>query len=252
MRFTNQDYKQLQQLMDEKPENRELIQKLLDSHQFTVSKISHEVRNPLTLIYSTLQLIEARHPEAREFKHWNHMREDIEFTISLLQELSAYNNSGKLSTEPFSALDFLSRICLSFAASCVDSEIEFTSRLAPSLPAIEGDKVKLKEALLNLLGNARDAVHSVPSTNSNHLPKQILLAASVEAGFLKIQITDNGCGIPEEQVENLFVPFVTHKSGGTGLGLAIVKNTVEAHHGTVSVSSVPHQGTCFTVLLPVS
>lgn len=59
MSLTNHDYEQLQQLMNAKPENRALIQKLLDDQQYTISKISHEIRNPLTLIYSTLQLIES-------------------------------------------------------------------------------------------------------------------------------------------------------------------------------------------------
>ena len=69
MTFTTNDYEKLYQLMDSNPETHELIQKLLDSQQYTISKISHEVRNPLTLIYSTFQLIEASHPETRDFSH---------------------------------------------------------------------------------------------------------------------------------------------------------------------------------------
>ena len=68
MPFTANDYEKLHQLMNSSPEIRELLQKLLDSQQYTISKISHEVRNPLTLIYSTFQLIESSHPETREFQ----------------------------------------------------------------------------------------------------------------------------------------------------------------------------------------
>ena len=120
MPFTANDYEKLHQLMNSSPEIRELLQKLLDSQQYTISKISHEVRNPLTLIYSTFQLIESSHPETRDFSHWSELREDIEYTISLLQELSAYNNSEHLHLSTFSAQDFFGQICLSFAASCVD------------------------------------------------------------------------------------------------------------------------------------
>ena len=67
--FTEKDYDKLQQLMAESPENRALIQKLLSSHQETISTISHEIRNPLTLVYSTLQLIEMQHPEVKEYKY---------------------------------------------------------------------------------------------------------------------------------------------------------------------------------------
>ena len=65
MPFTANDYEKLHQLMNSSPEIRELLQKLLDSQQYTISKISHEVRNPLTLIYSTFQLIESSHPDQR-------------------------------------------------------------------------------------------------------------------------------------------------------------------------------------------
>lgn len=79
MPFTANDYEKLHQLMNSSPEIRELLQKLLDSQKYTISKISHEVRNPLTLIYSTFQLIESSHPETRDFSHWSELREDIEY-----------------------------------------------------------------------------------------------------------------------------------------------------------------------------
>ena len=68
MSFTTSDYEQLQLLMDESPENKALIQKLLDTHQYTVSKISHEIRNPLSLVYSMLQMTE---PSIRKSKTSN-------------------------------------------------------------------------------------------------------------------------------------------------------------------------------------
>ena len=243
MSLTNHDYEQLQQLMNAKPENRALIQKLLDDQQYTISKISHEIRNPLTLIYSTLQLIESQHPETRDFRHWNDMREDIEFMISLLQELSAYNNGERINRSSFSAFDFFSHLCLSFAASCAETDIEFTSRISPELPVIQGDKVKLQEVFLNLLRNAGDAV-SAHGT--------IRLEADTDDHFLKIIISDDGCGIPEEQLDEIFDAFVTHKTGGTGLGLAIAKRTIEAHGGTISVESELQKGSSFTILLPIS
>ena len=163
MPFTANDYEKLHQLMNSSPEIRELLQKLLDSQKYTISKISHEVRNPLTLIYSTFQLIESSHPETKDFIHWSELREDIEYTISLLQELSAYNNSEHLHLSTFSAQDFLGQICLSFAASCVDTDIGFSSLIAPDLPSLTADRLKLHEAILNLLRNAREAISSAGS-----------------------------------------------------------------------------------------
>ena len=183
MPFTANDYEKLHQLMNSSPEIRELLQKLLDSQQYTISKISHEVRNPLTLIYSTFQLIESSHPETRDFRHWSELREDIEYTISLLQELSAYNNSEHLHLSTFSAQEFLGQICLSFAASCVDTDIEFSSLIAPDLPSLTADRLKLHEAILNLLRNAREAISSAGS---------IRLEAVLKDQMLQITISDTG------------------------------------------------------------
>lgn len=242
MSFTNRDYENLEQLMNEKPENRELIEKLLESHQYTISKISHEIRNPLALVYSTLQLIESQHPEAKSFKHWNDMREDIEFMNSLLLELSTYNNGERLNLQPVCAYDFLSHICLSFASACVDTEIEFTSKLDKNLPNMFCDRIKLHEVVLNLLKNAHDAVSPAGS---------IRLEAYVENNMLKIVISDTGCGISPEQLDEIFNAFFTSKSGGTGLGLAIAKRVIAAHQGSISVESELHKGSKFTISLPV-
>lgn len=243
MLFTTNDYEKLHQLMNSSPETHELLQKLLDSQQYTISKISHEVRNPLTLIYSTLQLIEASHPETREFAHWSELREDIEYTIALLQELSAYNNSEHLHLSTFSAKDFLGQICLSFASSCIDTDIEFTSLITPDLPELTADKLKLHEAILNLLRNAREAVSSTGS---------IRLEAVLKDQMLQITISDTGCGILPEYLDTVFDPFVTYKPDGTGLGLAIVKRTITAHGGTVTVTSTCGKGTTFSLLLPIT
>lgn len=243
MSFTTSDYEQLQKLMNENPQNRELIQKLLDSHQYTISKISHEIRNPLALVYSTLQLIESQHPEAKSFKYWDQMRGDIEFMISLLEELSAFNNGEHLHKKYFSSHEFLSHICLSFAASVADSDIEFTSHIPDELPVIYGDSLKLREAVLNLLKNAKESIsHS----------GRISLDSYLKDNLLYIKISDTGCGIPSEYLETIFDTFVTHKPEGTGLGLAIVKRVMEAHGGTVRVTSQIHEGTSFTVSLPVA
>ena len=243
MSFTTSDYEQLQKILSTSPEGTELLQKLLDSHQYTISKISHEIRNPLTLVYSTLQLIESQHPEAKDFRHWAEMREDMEFMILLLQELSSYNNGERLHLLRFSSYEFLARIALSFAASCEEQNISFSSEIPSDLPEITGDPVKLREVLLNLLKNAREAVSSNP---------QITMKAYIDAKFLKVSISDNGCGILPEHLETLFDAFVTHKTDGTGLGLAIARKIILAHGGNLTVSSTPSQSTCFTISLPVT
>lgn len=245
--FSSADYDKLQQIMEESPENRELITRLLESHRMEVSAISHEIRNPLTLVYSTLQLIEAQHPEVLDFRHWDSMHQDIEYMTHLLEELSSYNNGESLSLSRLDTVMFLKTLVLSFASSVLDTNIEFTSKIASELPSIIADPVKLKQTLLNLLGNARDAVLS---RTDSEFPA-IRLTAECDGQTIRITITDNGSGIDAQDLPSIFDPFVTHKKNGTGLGLAITRRIISAHGGSIQAESVLGNGSVFTVTLPV-
>lgn len=121
--------------------------------QLVISKISHELRNPLTIIYSTLQLIESRHPEARTFDHWHELMQDVEFMSVLLDDLSRFNHAGALNFSTFSFRPFWEYISLSFAASVADTKLEYFSKIDSSINQITGDKTKLQEVFLNLLRN---------------------------------------------------------------------------------------------------
>lgn len=245
--FSATDYDKLQQIMAESSEKRELLTRLLESHRMEVSAISHEIRNPLTLVYSTLQLIESQHPEVLDFHYWDSMHQDIEYMTKLLEELSSYNNSEKLSIARIDTITFLKNLVLSFASSILDNDIEFTSRIAPDLPPIMADSVKLKQTLLNLLGNAKDAVLSRPDSE---IPT-IRLDAQLKDQKIYISIADNGSGIPSKDVPDIFAPFVSHKKNGTGLGLAITRRIIETHGGSIHVESEPGNGSVFTVMLPI-
>ncbi len=88
------------------------------NEQLVISKISHELRNPLTIIYSTLQLIESRHPEARTFDHWHELMQDVEFMSVLLDDLSRFNHAGALNFSTFSFRPFWEYISLFFRRIC--------------------------------------------------------------------------------------------------------------------------------------
>lgn len=243
--FSASDYDKLQQIMAESPEKKELLTRLLESHQMSLSTISHEIRNPLTLVYSTLQFIESQHPEVLEFKHWSDMRRDIEYMKLLLEELSSYNNSEKLSLSSLDTNTFFKTLALSFAASVVEDELQFTSHILPQLPVIKADAVKLRQLLLNLLTNARDAV------DRNSPLSTVTLDVYTEANTLIVSVKDNGCGIDPEKLAHIFEPFVTYKKQGSGLGLAIANRIARAHGGTLCATSTPGVSTVFTLTLPI-
>lgn len=230
--FTTTDLQELEALMDERPQNRVLIQKLLDTHQFTISKIGHEIRNPLTLIYGTLQLMETQMPEVASYKYWPQLLDDVRFANTLLDELSVYNNGNRLTKNTFPFSSFMENLAVSFAISLTDTPIEFTSRITPELPHYHGDSVKLKEVFLNLLKNAKDAIQIADTKDG-----QIRMHTYLENNQIITEISDNGCGITAEQLEHIFTPFTTYKKDGTGLGLPITRTIVHAHGGTIKVDS---------------
>lgn len=245
--FSATDYDKLQQIMEESPEKKELITRLLESHKIEISTISHELRNPLTLVYSTLQMIETQHKEVRNFRHWKSMRRDIEYMNQLLEELSTYNNGESLHLTAVDTVPFLKTIVLSFAASILDNDIEFTSRIEPDIPYVTMDPVKIRQLFLNLLGNAKDALLASPGSE----PPAIDLHTEHTDKTVRFLIKDNGPGICAEDIDSIFDPFVTHKENGTGLGLAIARRIITAHNGSLDVESTLGKGSVFTVMLPI-
>lgn len=242
MTLTSKDMDQLNELMAQSPGNKALLKKLMESYEYSISQISHELRNPLSLVYSTLQLIESNHPEVSKIKHWHHMKEDVEYMTALLEDLSKHNNSRHLKLSEFNFRSFMEHTALTFASSLIDTDIEFISKIDPLLPIVKADRLKLQEVFLNLLKNARDAVDTYG---------KIKLDAYLKSSEIIITVSDTGCGIANEQLEEIFTPFVTHKQNGTGLGLAIVHEVLNAHKGSISVQSVPKEGTVFTAVIPI-
>lgn len=242
--LSNININQMNQLMEENKDAKQIISRLLENHHTVVSMIAHEIRNPLTLVSSSLQIIEAQHPEVKDFYNWNQTMEDVNFMCTLLNELSTFNNSSTLHHSVFSIEKLLRNVSVSFAISLDSSgsEIEFRSKIENGMGNFTGDKIKIEEVLLNLLKNAREASQNKGS---------IILSGRRENDSIIIQCTDHGCGIPKDLISTVFEPFVTYKENGTGLGLSTSKRIIEAHDGTLSVSSTPETGTVFTITLPV-
>lgn len=110
--LSREDEYQLKQYCEKDEKVSRLIHHLEESHRMNLSRISHEIRNPITLINSFLQLTQKKHPEVIEFKTWNPIIENMEYLKQLLEELSDYNNSGILHKELFLRLPFWSLLFL--------------------------------------------------------------------------------------------------------------------------------------------
>jgi two-component system NtrC family sensor kinase len=126
------------------------------------------------------------------------------------------------------------------------NNVKIVKQLAADLPTLQADPAQLMQVFVNLLNNAADAM---PEGGT------ITVATRLEAGrSVRIEITDTGRGIPEENLSKLFTPFFTTKpvGKGTGLGLSIVYGIIKMHRGQIGVKSRVGQGTTFQITLPLA
>jgi len=233
---------QLEQLCTEYPALKAHLEHLEQAHQFQLSQISHEIRNPVTLINSFLQLFAASNPEVTTQPYWNEITENMQYLRALLTELSSYNNSKTLHRKTANLYKLLESIVKSATPALLESDIQLHLIKQTPIPSFDIDELKLRQVFLNLIRNAQEAM---PQGGS------ITITIKSEDNTVLIKVEDTGCGIPVEYMPTLFQSFVTHKKDGTGLGLAIVQNVITAHNGSIEAQSHPGQGTAFIVRLPV-
>lgn len=218
------------------------IEELEESYQFQISQISHEIRNPVNLVSNYLQLLAKAHPEVTGFQYWDHVTSNMEFLIDLLNEISTFNNSGRVRSESTNINMFLRNFVENISVELEKQNIQIVLKKESALPRLNIDPVKFREVLHNLVRNSAEAIEQNGT---------ITIRVYFEDLSIIIEVSDDGPGIPEEYLPTLFDPFVTHKKEGTGLGLAITKNVIEAHNGTIRASSHVGKGTTFTMRLPL-
>jgi PAS domain S-box-containing protein len=126
------------------------------------------------------------------------------------------------------------------------SEVEVTLALAPDLPPVWGDRIRLAQVFLNLLTNARQAMDGAPERRLSIASRRDPLADRP----VVIEVTDTGRGFSEETARALFQPFDTTRKGGHGLGLSISRTIVQDHGGPIEASGRPGAGASFTIRLP--
>lgn len=208
-----------------------------------LSKMFHEIKNPLTLINSSLQLIEADHPEVKDFRFWNQTMKDLQNLRLLIDELSSFQKGNLLNITKINLFDFTEDLLESTEGYLLETGTPLTLECTTYDLDFYADDLKLRQAIVNLLKNAAE---------SSDAGSSIELLITADENSLYISVKDHGCGISKEQMTHIFEPFHTTKSYGTGLGLPIVKKIIESHNGTISIDSREGAGTTFHIQLPLS
>lgn len=210
--------------------------------------LAHEMMNSLTPVASLAESLarmvgEDRRPAvsgaadtiARQSRH-------------LIDFVERYRAIADLPAPAFAPLDlttFLTDIEALVAAQLRARAIAFTAALPIAAVPLQADAGLLRQALLNLLRNAGDAVAAAGGG-------AVRFACMPEAGEVRFEVQDDGPGIPAERIEEIFVPFYTTKEGGAGIGLALARQIALAHGGRLAAEPNDGRGMTFVLTLPAS
>jgi len=217
--------------------------------------LAHEIKNPLGGIKGAAQLLQQELPAASELQEYTQvMVREVERINRIVEELLNLASPKKLKLARVNLHQVLGDIILLQKSAIAQKRITIQQHFDPSIPPILVDEALMTQLFLNLIKNA---VEAVGDSGLLKVSSRVLADYSMTqkgerpSRMVAVDISDDGPGIKKDQLEQLFTPFFTTKTGGTGLGLAICQKIVSEHRGMIKVDSEPARGTTFTVMLPL-
>jgi signal transduction histidine kinase len=212
------------------------------------SGLAHEIRNPLNAMKMNLQMLEEELQGVSQFAE-SDLVDLLVSTQSEIKRLENLVNNFLLFARPsppkFAEIDLndvLRETATFLAADFRKTGVDLTLEPEPLLPSADADAGKIKQALMNILVNARQVLK--PGG------RVVLRSRPSGAGEVIVEIEDDGPGMSPETAAKIFDPFFSQRAGGTGLGLPIAKLMIEQHRGSIEVETHPGRGTIFRVRLP--
>lgn len=212
--------------------------------------VAHEINNPLTAILTNVQMLLAAptaNPEELKESH-QLIEEATKRCRTIIQKLMTYARKP-LETAAVSKIDLLDVLknVISFVGYQLEQEnVKVNTDIKEDDYFVMGNQNELEQVFTNLILNARDAIKQIKKNGV------VGISFSKDNGWIQIDISDEGAGIPAEIRSKIFDPFFTTKDvgRGTGLGLSICQAIIEKHNGSISFQSEANKGTTFTVRLP--
>ncbi len=216
-----------------------------------MANISHEIRTPMNGIMGMLELLKDEIRDGEQLEMLNVAHRSAESLLELINDILDFSKTeaGQMqyAMVDFSVPEMVDDVRAVVASLAQKKQIGFHCTIAPEIDYVKGDRKRMRQVLINLVGNA------VKFTHQGSVSLDIWLE---QDAFIIYQVKDTGIGIPEAQLEHIFDSFTqvdgghTREYEGTGLGLALVKNMVEGMGGSIQASSIEGEGSTFTVTMP--
>jgi two-component system nitrogen regulation sensor histidine kinase GlnL len=231
-------------------EFKNLEKKLYDSQKLAAlgqlsAGIAHEIRNPLSSIKMSLQILVKRmNPEGNDLKRFKIAEKEVEHLEMLVNDILAFAKPVEPKKVSVSLSKVLEQAIAMSEKGIADKNIEVQTDFA-DVPPVAIDAAMMTDAFINIIRNAVEALNDNGKI-------QVTLRYSYESDqSVAIEVTDNGSGIDEADMPHIFNPFFTRKNYGTGLGLSLVKKIIDIHQGTIDIFSKRNEGTKVLIILPV-
>lgn len=205
------------------------------------AKVAHELKNPLSAVKGLLGLVAKSPLEDKSRERVEVMQKEVARMEAILRDYLTFSRPlDELRPQPVELGVLVDDVLAVLEARAANAGVQLSR--APTTWTIIGDPRRLKEALLNLVGNA---VESTPRGGS-----VVVRVRSDDNGGARIEIEDTGKGISEADLARVGTPFFTTRDGGTGLGVVLARGVVVQHGGTLEYASEIGRGTKVTVMLP--
>ncbi|BBJ27824.1 ATP-binding protein [Athalassotoga saccharophila] len=231
-------YRSIQRVM--KIEKQMIFQERMAALGKLSSGVTHEIRNPLNIISTSIQMLKKGTDPHQNEKLWKYIDEELSRINSILENFLYFARQKPPVVEEGDPVEIVKKIALLLSESASKRSIEIRTSF-PSPFLAKFDKSMLMEILLNIGTNALDAVDE---------GKWISFEVEKFENHFRISVSNNGKVIPQSDLQRIFEPFYTTKENGTGLGLSIVYNYVNAMGGKIDVKSDEDE-TRFSITLPV-
>ncbi|MGD9290943.1 MAG: ATP-binding protein, partial [Desulfobacterales bacterium] len=214
--------------------------------------VAHEINNPLALINETAGYVKDLFVIKKQYSKDDELLENIDYILeavercgTITRQLLGFARKFDVKIQMVNLKEVISDVLVFHNKEAEYRNINVFVDIPKDISEIETDRGKLQQVLLNLVNNAFQAVDDGCNLD--------ITASSEEANRVSITISDNGCGMPEENLTKIFEPFFTTKERGkgTGLGLTITYGLVKKLHGDISVESRENEGTTFVITLPI-
>jgi nitrogen fixation/metabolism regulation signal transduction histidine kinase len=215
-------------------------------------RLAHEIKNPLTPIQLSAERLEMKLGNRLPAEEAETLRRATQTIVNQVSALKAMVNDFTAYARlpaPEPALLDLNVLVADVLGLYENSRVPIVKHLGDRLPRVWADGAQIRQVIHNLIQNAQDALEN---TRVQATTPTIEVRTELAGDRVRLAVSDNGGGFPEELMARIFEPYVTTKPRGTGLGLAIVKKIVDEHHGSIAIENRPSRGASVSVLLPLS